>query len=121
MEGALESGIVGGQVAKPHSRPYMASLQFQGQHSCGGLLIRKDFVLTAAHCKWGGKQEMTVVLGAHDISKNEKTQQRFQVAKYFQHPNFTGQYDYDIMLLKVNRFLKLYKGCNNTCTRIEPY
>lgn len=46
--------------------------------------------------------EMTVVLGAHDITKKEKTQQLFQVAQYFQHPNFTGGFDYDIMLLKVN-------------------
>uniref|UniRef100_A0A3Q3SHL3 Mast cell protease 1A-like n=1 Tax=Mastacembelus armatus TaxID=205130 RepID=A0A3Q3SHL3_9TELE len=43
------SGIVGGKVSKPHSRPYMASLQFQGHHSCGGILIEKNFVLTAAH------------------------------------------------------------------------
>uniref|UniRef100_A0A3Q0S7K5 Peptidase S1 domain-containing protein n=1 Tax=Amphilophus citrinellus TaxID=61819 RepID=A0A3Q0S7K5_AMPCI len=34
---------------KPHSRPYMVSIQYQGQHTCGGILIREDFVLTAAH------------------------------------------------------------------------
>lgn len=50
-EGASDVGIVGGKVAKPHSRPYMASLQVWERHSCGGILIGKDFVLTAAHCK----------------------------------------------------------------------
>uniref|UniRef100_A0A8C7WUH1 Peptidase S1 domain-containing protein n=1 Tax=Oryzias sinensis TaxID=183150 RepID=A0A8C7WUH1_9TELE len=49
--GASEGGIVGGRVAEPHSRPYMASLQFQGHHICGGILIRDDYILTAAHCK----------------------------------------------------------------------
>uniref|UniRef100_A0A3Q0S125 Peptidase S1 domain-containing protein n=1 Tax=Amphilophus citrinellus TaxID=61819 RepID=A0A3Q0S125_AMPCI len=44
-----DSGIVGGREAKPHSRPYMASIQYLGHHSCGGILIREDFVLTAAH------------------------------------------------------------------------
>lgn len=29
-------------------------------------------------------------------------QQRIQVAKYHQHPKFTGEYDYDIMLLELN-------------------
>ncbi|XP_037542277.1 granzyme B(G,H)-like [Nematolebias whitei] len=106
---ATESSIVGGQVAKAHSRPYMASLQFQGHHSCGGVLIRKDFVLTAAHCKHLDAGAMTVVLGAHDITKKEKTQQLFQVATYFQHPNFTGGFDYDIMLLKLKTTAKLEK------------
>ncbi len=45
---------------------------------------------------------MTVVLGAHDISKKEKSQQLMQVDKYIPHPQFTGGWDYDIMLIKVN-------------------
>lgn len=50
-EGVSDSGIVGGKEAKPHSRPYMASLQVGEHHTCGGILIRPDFVLTDAHCK----------------------------------------------------------------------
>uniref|UniRef100_A0A8D2HN99 Peptidase S1 domain-containing protein n=1 Tax=Urocitellus parryii TaxID=9999 RepID=A0A8D2HN99_UROPR len=42
--------IIGGHESKPHSRPYMAYLQFVVKHKlhkCGGFLIREDFVLTA--------------------------------------------------------------------------
>lgn len=50
--------------------------------------------------------DMTVVLGAHDLSKQEKSQQKIKVAKFCPHPQFKGKFDFDIMLLKVN---KLYK------------
>nr|AXK15893.1 granzyme B [Sparus aurata] len=108
--GASESGIVNGKVSKPHSRPYMASLQYDGQHSCGGILIREDFVLTAAHCEDSNQPvTMTVVLGAHNIIKKEKSQQRIKVAKYIKHPKFNGNYDYDIMLLKLEKKATLNK------------
>lgn len=35
---------------KPHSRPYMASIQMDGQHVCGGCLLLRKWVMTAAHC-----------------------------------------------------------------------
>uniref|UniRef100_A0A3B5K8F6 trypsin n=1 Tax=Takifugu rubripes TaxID=31033 RepID=A0A3B5K8F6_TAKRU len=97
-EGASDSGIVGGKEAKPHSRPYMASLQVGKDHTCGGILIRQDFVLTSAHCKRAG---MTVVLGAHNIGRQEASQQRMEVAEFIPHPQYR-KFVYDVMLLKVN-------------------
>uniref|UniRef100_A0A8C1SM05 Peptidase S1 domain-containing protein n=1 Tax=Cyprinus carpio TaxID=7962 RepID=A0A8C1SM05_CYPCA len=34
----------------PHSYPYMASLQWNGKHECGGFLISRQWVMSAAHC-----------------------------------------------------------------------
>uniref|UniRef100_K7GF19 Peptidase S1 domain-containing protein n=1 Tax=Pelodiscus sinensis TaxID=13735 RepID=K7GF19_PELSI len=52
--GGWAGEIVGGREAKPHSRPYMVYLEIRRgkkTSSCGGFLVAKDFVLTAAHCK----------------------------------------------------------------------
>ncbi|KAI4879229.1 hypothetical protein NFI96_012111 [Prochilodus magdalenae] len=110
----MDSGIVGGKEVKPHSRPFMVSVQHNRQHLCGGMLIRKDFVLTAAHCLKTEQEHNSripgeVVLGAHNIKKTEPSQQRIQVRKTIRHPDYTkyttaGDWknlSVDIMLLKL--------------------
>lgn len=48
-------------------------------------------------------KKISVVLGAHKISKKEASQQLIEVAKYFPHPDFKPKgFDNDIMLLKVS-------------------
>uniref|UniRef100_A0A669D2U4 trypsin n=1 Tax=Oreochromis niloticus TaxID=8128 RepID=A0A669D2U4_ORENI len=98
LSGADSSRIIGGRDAAPHSLPYMASVQLQGRHLCGGALVREDFVLTAAHCETRGIP--TVVLGVDSLTGTEPTKQQFLVVKSFPHPGYDGHKN-DIMLLKV--------------------
>uniref|UniRef100_A0A670KDQ1 Peptidase S1 domain-containing protein n=1 Tax=Podarcis muralis TaxID=64176 RepID=A0A670KDQ1_PODMU len=50
--------IVGGHEAKPHSRPYMAALKDStGNFTCGGFLVRPQWVMTAAHCQGSLRQK----------------------------------------------------------------
>nr|XP_003201094.1 mast cell protease 3 [Danio rerio]XP_021329143.1 mast cell protease 3 [Danio rerio]XP_021330145.1 mast cell protease 3 [Danio rerio] len=99
-------GIVDGREAKPHSRPYMVSVQYYEQHICGGSLITEEFVLTAAHC-WKESDILTVVVGAHDLSK-DKMYNSFEVASYLPHPDYNSNtLGNDLMLLKLKEKVRL--------------
>ncbi|XP_054988687.1 granzyme B-like [Sorex araneus] len=105
--------IIGGHEAKPHSRPYMAYLQYFKEKSyklarCGGFLIRKDVVMTAAHCHGS---MMNVTLGAHNIKQKEETQQVIPVGEAIPHPKYDKKYfSNDIMLLKLKSKAKMTKN-----------
>ncbi|XP_048037782.1 granzyme B(G,H)-like [Megalobrama amblycephala] len=101
-------GIVNGNEVRPHSRPYMVSLQTYGHHICGGFLISDQFVLTAAHC-WNGYDILMVVVGAHDL-RDSKSSDHIRVKSYIPHPNYKSnpyRIDADIMLLKLEKKVNL--------------
>ncbi|XP_064186327.1 mast cell protease 1A-like isoform X4 [Anguilla rostrata] len=94
-----DSGIVNGREAQPHSRPYMVFVQ-GNKHACGGFLVSNSFVMTAAHClEWG--ENLTVLLGAHDISEKRKSIWA-EVKFYHIHPGYDrDRQENDIMLLQL--------------------
>ncbi|KAI5939099.1 Granzyme K [Manis javanica] len=105
--------IIGGKEVSPHSRPFMASIQYSGEHMCGGVLIHPQWVLTAAHCHPGSAkgQSSKVVLGAHSLSKNEASKQMFEVKKFIQFSRLKSDLESDdIMLVKLNKKAAINKN-----------
>jgi len=108
--------IIGGQVASPGQLPWQVSIQDTG-HYCGGTLLSKDWVLTAAHCFGGGTAGLSVVVGALNIKTGSTaSQQRLQVAKVFIHPGYVAfSHKNDIALIKLSSSAKLDDHVSAAC------
>ncbi|XP_060927086.1 granzyme A-like [Limanda limanda] len=97
------SEIIRGKEVKPNSLPYMALLETT-KPECGGILIDKSWVLTAAHCM----NIKTVLLGVHSIKANEENSRQVRkYPKHFPHPCYDNDTKVnDLMLLKLGKSVK---------------
>ncbi|XP_027561583.1 granzyme M-like [Neopelma chrysocephalum] len=99
----LQPSIIGGHEAKPHSRPYMASLQFGGVHACGAALLHPRWVLTAAHCLARGTlANGRVVVGLHSLRDRGAATQTLPIRAACPHPGYDrGTMENDLLLLQL--------------------
>jgi secreted trypsin-like serine protease len=103
--------IIGGEEAAPGAWPWMVALwdnNTEEWYGCGGSLISREWVLTAAHCITDdGRTSVTpasllsVVVGRHDLTTTAG--QRIQVSEVIYHPsyNLASFSDADIALLRL--------------------
>lgn len=98
--------IVGGKVCPKGECPWQAMLKLKGALLCGGTLLNTSWVVSAAHCfdrirSW---KDLTVVLGEHDLSKDEGDEQERPVAQVFVPDKYVpGKTDHDLALVRLAR------------------
>src|ERR687897_1857458 len=105
--------IVGGSAVPNGKYPFMAALLDKRRPGdafdelfCGGTLIDKDSVLTAAHCLVNPKPDkLEVVVGRTALNQNRG--QLRSVSHRLIHPRYNGNgYGYDAAILKLSRPVK---------------
>ena len=107
------SKIMYGSVVIPNSKPWVVGLTYKnnGKIKCGGVLISKIHVLTAAHCM-SRKPKRYVIVGEHDQNNQNDGQRYVRISKYHLHPNYRIQLDissFDLAMLVLEEEIVLNK------------
>ncbi|KAL3771274.1 hypothetical protein ACHAWO_005931 [Cyclotella atomus] len=94
-ESLAQTRIIGGSTVSIDRYSYAVSLQDNWGHFCGGALIAKDVVLTAAHCLGG---DFKAVIGREDIYQSN-TGDVVQKKRAVAHPDYnTKTTEFDMAL-----------------------
>ncbi len=99
--------IVGGTAVPDGKYPFMAYLELYGKGksvwACGGTLIDRDSVLTAAHCL-KNTTGAVVAVGRTDLREKNRGQV-IEASRPFIHPRYNGN-GYDAGVLKLRRAVR---------------
>jgi len=101
------AAIVNGYNAP--NRPFYVEVLVNGQFACGGTIIKKNFVLTAAHCFLNGYRSVAVSVGDFSNPNSKKTTIPARVKV---NPGFKGPPNYhnDVAVLKLSQTVSSSKA-----------
>ncbi|XP_063989271.1 chymotrypsin-1-like [Diachasmimorpha longicaudata] len=113
VEGAsLSARVIGGLDAPDHKYPYMVSLRRRypsGRpdfHFCGGAILDKHWILTAAHCVQGNLSIAYAVAGTNYLSDAGES---YKVWFKITHPDYNNFLHDDIALVRIKGSIEFNK------------
>ncbi|RXM99788.1 Acetylcholine receptor subunit gamma [Acipenser ruthenus] len=112
------SRIMGGSPAALGGWPWLVSLQLDGGMMCGGVLVDRSWVLTAAHCFIGSRNEnsWSVVVGEYDLTQTDPEEQVLQVNRILTHPKFNQKsFNNDIALVELTSSVPVSRHVAPVC------
>merc|ERR1711872_1092264 len=114
--------IVGGKEVNPKGKlPYQVLFQgcagMRGCSTCGGTIVNKRFLLTAAHCYNSMFTTMHVILGEHNVCDGvNEGGKLIKVKKMTLHPDYNSRtIDNDIAVLELAEDLTFTKKIKPAC------
>lgn len=97
--------IIGGEISDENAWPATVALSMDDQF-CGGTLVDRRWVVTAAHCLFGQngsrlpEEKMSVLAGSSQL--NSPDMQKIMVTNSYVHPDYDlSRLDYDVALLEL--------------------
>lgn len=108
--------IVGGRECSQGECPWQALLvSDEDEGFCGGTILSREFILTAAHCMNQTKY-FKVVVGELNTKISEGTESIHKVEKIIMHPRFVkSTYDYDIAVIKLKEAINFTENIIPAC------
>jgi secreted trypsin-like serine protease len=107
--------IVNGEEAKPNSWPWMVYLE--GKNRCGGSILDKDTILTAAHCveMISNPSNLKIIVGLHNKSE-VPLNSIYSASKIFIHPQYNNAiFRYDVAIIKLKKSLIFSDHVSSVC------
>ena len=126
--------ITGGREVEKHTYPWQVGLveKVGARPKCGGMIINRQVILTAAHCVDFEMEEAKqpypsvpwyVVTKKHDFS-NPESGDHHKICKVLLHENWswmvTGKFDYDFALLYVEEDFSFNDHISHVCLPENP-